>query len=522
MAYDTPITSSVSTPQPSPPPNNPPSDWSNVVHANYFSNIERLGRWTGKTTQLTPNSDPSGYFSPVTVSSLGAVDLGVVPSPIYVLVHGWAPGYVNQVPPDGDLFWWSSGAAVTVDGNPVWPSSWAWAGLTIGAEGDNPFCVNSTGVLQSIAQMNPNATLLCYSWLDDSATVDSDDPQDYQSEANTHINGIRLANALQEAINLSFFLNGGSLHLIGHSHGSKVCTVAALRLQQAGFPAARLTLLDSPEYGAGGDDDGEPGPLDDNGANLLGAYLQGLNIMDPSNPEAGGTFVENYASYFGVMLGQNPSRIIGVCLNPDGTGSSPDITDSHSYAAGWYGASASSSVGLAWTTPPTVYSSAAPVLLQGSSSSTDSQFNLSPGTSTSLGFSTYDYNLQPLTDTDGNTISVTVDAQNPYIATSWFYTDNTDQYGIAFDVNWASPQVGDYLVVSVTPYLTVDDTYSLLVIDGQSAPPAQTTVFINLEVDVSDSAYLAVYFVAAAGSPDDDQVSLSNFQWISVADAPST
>lgn len=505
MAYDTPITSSVSTPQPSPPQTNPPSDWSDVVHANYFSNIERLGRWVGGTTQLTPNSDPSAYFSPVTVSSLGAVDLGVVPSPIYVLVHGWAPGYVSQVPPDGDLFWWSSGAAV----NQVWPSSWAWAGLTIG-EGDSAFCVNSTGVLQSIAQMNPQATMLCYSWLDDSATIDSDiDPQDYQSEANTHINGIRLANALQEAINLSFFLNGGSLHLIGHSHGSKVCTVAALTLQRGGFPAARLTLLDSPEY---------EDTLADNGANLLGAYLQGLNIMDPSNPEVGGTFVENYASYFGVMLGQNPSRIVGVCLNPKGTGSDPGIADSHSYAAGWYGASSSSGIGLAWTTPPTFYTSANPVLLQGSSSSTASQFNLTPGTATSLDFSTYDYTLQTLTDKHKNPIpSMTLDAQNPYVM-STFYSDNTDQYGIAFDVQWASPQVGDYLVVSVAG----DYTYTLLVLDGQSAPLAKTTVFINVDVDDwSGDANLAVYFVAASGSPSDDQVTLSNFKWIGVPNASS-
>jgi len=491
MPYDTPITSTVSTPLPPPPQTNAPSDWSNVVHANYFSNIERLGRWAGGTTAVTPGSDPSGYFNPVTVSSLGAVKLGVVPSPIYVLVHGWAPGYSGQVPADGDLFWWSSGAAVTVNGSQVWPSSWAWQSLFID---DGNFCVNPTGMLQSIAQMDPNATLLCYSWLDDSATIDSNvDPQDYQSEANTHVNGIRLANALQEAINLTFFLNGGSLHLIGHSHGSKVCTVAAARLQAAGFPAARLTILDSPEW--------EP-TLADNGANLLGSYLENLNIMDPSNPTGGGTFVENCASYFGVMYSEEANNVVGVCLNPSGNGGSPSITDSHSYAAGWYGASASSSpgVGLAWTTPPPSYT---PVLLQSNYSSTASQFALSQGTST---FPVYGYTTQQLTDGNGNPIpSLVLDAAN---------TQTTVTFDS--DVNWVTPQVGDYLVASVTG----DYTYTVLVIDGQSAPTGKTTAFVNIDVDDwSGDANLTVYFVAASGSPTSDQVTLSNFQWIGVPNA---
>ena len=47
----------------------------------------------------------------------------------------------------------------------------------------------------------------------------------YLSEAYTAMNGNRLANALMTALPSNFATSGGGLHLIGHSHGSKVATV---------------------------------------------------------------------------------------------------------------------------------------------------------------------------------------------------------------------------------------------------------------------------------------------------------
>ena len=156
-----------------------------------------------------------------------------------------------------------------------------------------PFTVNATGVLQSIAALDPEATILAYSWLDDSATDAgiTNLAEVNQSEAYTHVNGRRLANALNLAIAPSFWERPGTLRIVGHSHGSKVATVAALTLQQQGRKVAHLTICDAPESEA---------TLEANGANLLGFYLEQMQIADPSHDCAAGTFVDNYASYFGV------------------------------------------------------------------------------------------------------------------------------------------------------------------------------------------------------------------------------
>ncbi len=92
------------------------------------------------------------------------------------------------------------------------------------------FTVNSTGLLQSIKAFDSNAEILACSWIDDSATPSGDINLDevYISEAYTHANGLRLADARLTAIDQSFWTSGGKLRLIGHSHGSKVATVAAI------------------------------------------------------------------------------------------------------------------------------------------------------------------------------------------------------------------------------------------------------------------------------------------------------
>ncbi|HYH47537.1 MAG TPA: hypothetical protein VEG34_17785, partial [Thermoanaerobaculia bacterium] len=59
-----------STPAPPSPPGGP-SDWAGVVQGNRFSNLQRLGLWTGKKTLIPVGADPSKYFSPVAAGSLG-------------------------------------------------------------------------------------------------------------------------------------------------------------------------------------------------------------------------------------------------------------------------------------------------------------------------------------------------------------------------------------------------------------------------------------------------------------------
>src|SRR5262249_44624047 len=133
------------TPAPPVPPD-APSDWADAVQGNCFTNIQRLGRWTGGTTGVSPGQDPSQYFQPVTPGSLGGGDS---PPTIYVLAHGWAPGFRTAVEnAGGDILWWGPNASA----NGIWTSDWAWVpvnGITV------PLSVNQTGVLQSIAAFDP-------------------------------------------------------------------------------------------------------------------------------------------------------------------------------------------------------------------------------------------------------------------------------------------------------------------------------------------------------------------------------
>jgi hypothetical protein len=67
------------------------------------------------------------------------------------------------------------------------------------------------------------------------------------------MNGLRMAQAVTQALALDYSKGLGRVHLMGHSHGARVATVAALALQRAAAQgpspsvAGQLTLVDSPE-----------------------------------------------------------------------------------------------------------------------------------------------------------------------------------------------------------------------------------------------------------------------------------
>ena len=189
-------TTCIAPPPPPPPPLTLPIDWNDAVGGNCFSNLERLGQWTGGTTTLDAHTDPSKHFEKVAPGSLGA---GPNPVPIYVVTHGWAPGYRSVVHQHGgQILWWDKDAH---DATGVWTSNWAWVETVAETIFFGNVTVSATGLLQQIASFEPNAVVLAYSWIDDSAT--SGDivglTEVYQSEAYTQINGIRLANALEQA-----------------------------------------------------------------------------------------------------------------------------------------------------------------------------------------------------------------------------------------------------------------------------------------------------------------------------------
>ena len=144
----------------------------------------------------------------------------------------------------------------------------------------------------------------------------------------------------------------GKLQLIGHSHGSKVATVAAVALTHASKPITvnQLTILDSPESDAG--DTGYTGALlaEIGATNDNWFFLQNLNISktpSPATPTSPlSAFVDNYISLFDEPYteitypgsGTNLSNVVDVNLRDY-----PDLvanpTNLHSYPAYWYAGS---------------------------------------------------------------------------------------------------------------------------------------------------------------------------------------
>lgn len=508
---------------PAPPaPPNPPPDWNYVVDGNCFSEIQRLGQWMGGTTVVPSGTNPAQYFKPVAPGSLGG---GPNPPAIYVLAHGWAPGYRAAVNAQGgNLLWWGSNASV----NSVWASDWAWSPVT--APLTPPCPVSSTGLLQSIVTLHSKAVVLAYSWIDNSAT-DSGDLnlyEVYRSEAYTHVNGIRLANALVQAIASSFWSAPGSqLRLIGHSHGSKVVTVAALTLQQRGLAVGHVTILDAPECEV---------TLEVNGANLLGFYLEQMQIIHPFFKCASGAFVDTYASCFGVGYDgtTNLKNIVEVSLDPSKLYNGFDLSNQHTYAAAWYGGAAAGAasqneppLGLAWPPPPQNY---LPALKQTWPTGTNqfSQWQLAVGAMPDI----YTYSTQPLAlakvATEGNvrgdpSSTLVFGPAGTWPAYSIFQgsyhnPDDSDNYGIAFDIFWTTPFFGDYLVVTMeSPELGEQEV--LLVMDGQSISEEKTSVAINCDRSSwFSSLSIYIYFLAAMGNTI-GQVDLSNFRFVVVGSA---
>jgi len=273
------------------------------------SPIERLGRWDGTT------------FTPVAPGSVASGDL-------YVLVHGWAPGYL---------------AAVRRARGPI--PLLAWSPRAVNAQGQGMF-TDFLPLAAAIARDDPTATILGFSWLDDAATALS--PFDaWKSEARTDLNGQRLAAALGQVLAPGFATDNGRTHLIGHSHGAKVATVAAIALER---PPEQLTLLDSPE---------------DALASLPGAanHLDGYLPLLPIGRGPGRTFVDNYFSITGERYGTFPAleAVVDVRLDPAQYGdlTIDNLIARHGYPVEWYARSAedpAAGVGFAWSpligTPP--------------------------------------------------------------------------------------------------------------------------------------------------------------------------
>ena len=339
---------------------------------------------------LTP-LERLGYYNPITkeVQQLDTVpDYGSLlqGKDIYILVHGWAPGYAKWVSAYAKqtkqvLEWWQTipenyplgandpayKAIKASNPNNVGPESpWLLDGYP------NPYTkpiatVSNMGMAQDLLNTDPNAVVLAYSWLDDSATSTATvkipllnysltiPQQAFQSEAKTTVNGTRLAVALEQAIGSPQNFTG-QINLIGHSHGSKVATVAADLLTTATsadrLPVNQLTILDSPESDSyGGSFLAEAGATNDNWY-----FLNDLNISQQPVKGTASTFVDNYISAFdepydvisyiksGASSNSDLSQVIDTDLYAYPLVYGGDLVNVHSYSAYWYAGSSESQV----------------------------------------------------------------------------------------------------------------------------------------------------------------------------------
>ena len=288
---------------------------------------------------------------PVTAQSLTGLT-GSAPSNVYVIAHGWAPGFTEDVllnsTPGKPLTWWDT-VKYPGGASPQQPDSiWMFQGVNK---------VSVEGLAQAIVDSDPSAQVVLFSWIDESATpgegafslqnaasLEDDVPYLSDSEANTQVNGLRMAAAIQAALGPQFLANQGLLHLMGHSHGSRVATVAALALQTASVPVTQLTTLESPESGPALITANVTGEA--NARNFLWYYMQQMNLsrtplVGNSRTPTGATFIDNYYSSTGVGMAfggyAGLESIVDTELSPLVIYGLEDPVSAHSYPPPWYG-----------------------------------------------------------------------------------------------------------------------------------------------------------------------------------------
>jgi len=266
-----------------------PEPWVVRQEPTQLEPIERLGRWDGESE-----------FVDVTRGS-------IPPSHTYVLVHGWAPGWSRAVYDDPRLRAWE---AVDRRGRRFEP----WM----------------RDLAEAITEADPHAVVLVYSWLDAAATNRFVLAQ-RNASARTGLYGGQLAIALEQAQGADFLEGSGRVHLIGHSYGARVATVAAVQLRKA---PRHLTLLDVPDA---------PMTRITGSQSNLSELLRELPVSD----DLGGTFVDNYVSMVGTRYGGEVPGVVDVELSPPyGTF---NYRRRHLYGTWFYAQSASHEFGLGWS-----------------------------------------------------------------------------------------------------------------------------------------------------------------------------
>ena len=263
-----------------------------LIDASPYAPLTRLGRWDG--TSLVP-------------VGAGSIDTAQV----VVITHGWEPGLREPY----ERLQAASESLIT-----------AWDPQLVDSNGESAM-IRFGPFIEALGRAEPEATILMFSWIDQSATA-ADLFDARVGEDATEINGHRLAVAVDQAVADDW---SGELHIIGHSFGANVATTAALAVDQR---PRQLTLFDSP----------------DDGLTRLGGAANDLRYKLPRldlGREASQTFVDNYISEVGIRYGDLPGlrSVVDVRLSP------PDelnFSQSHQYPIVWW----TDALAVGRSTPP--------------------------------------------------------------------------------------------------------------------------------------------------------------------------
>jgi pimeloyl-ACP methyl ester carboxylesterase len=365
------------------------------------------------------------------------------------------------------LKWWQTTDSTLPDNPGEGPAS-AWMfHPTYGPTTD--FVVSPEGFAATLAAKDPSAVVIAFSWIDESATDSKFSA--YPSEARTYRNGLRLAQAITELLGLDGGVTLGAndaprVHILGHSHGTKVATVAAAELRRAGQIVEQLSVLDSPESYL-------TAKIDAN--NLLWYYLPDVQ----PGRATGTTFVDNTISFFGETYANFPGlgNVVDVSLAPTVLYGELAISENHSYAAAWYAGAteADSGYGLGWS--PLLHPDVPPTLLAGyrqpwTEPTAETQFVLTgnptpdaktpvftPGTLT-------DVTTAGIASFTGGMISLATSPTSKAANVTGQLDFESSSYGLVFTFEFSNATAGDQLSVTIGGLI---DTYQYFVVDGASA-----------------------------------------------------
>ena len=263
--------------------------------------VARLGRWhEGRFVEVTPGSIP--------------------PSHLRVLVHGWTPGHDRAAARAGAR---AASRAASRAGARTWE---------LATDPDAPVEPWMADLARTFTERDPYSVVVAYSWLDDSSTRRVP-LAERNALAHTTLHGQMLAEALAEAIAPNFHDGHGAVHLLGHSYGARVASIAADHLDPRPI---QLTLFDAPD------------------ATLTHISGSGTGLSEllgelPIGWGSGETFVDSYVSMVGRRYGHlaGLGGMVDVVLAPPFGALA--YRPRHLYPMAFYAASAGSGFGFDWS-----------------------------------------------------------------------------------------------------------------------------------------------------------------------------